>query len=145
MRRLIVIVVAALVLSLSACTMWKEPKVDTWKNTTSVEAMERLLWQEIKTGNWVEVEAHLASNFSDSTAGGVLDKGQTIARWKSQTGDVALGEFAVTDHGSTTVVTYTWAKAGGPVERRVSVWQKQKEGWVMVAHAEGDAAVSPKM
>ena len=127
--------------------MWKEPKVSAWKNTTSVEAMERLLWQEMKAGNWVEVEAHLASNFTMSTAGGVLDKPQTIAHWKGERpGDAALGEFAVTDHGATTVVTYTVAVANGPLERRVSVWQKQKEGWVMITHAEGEAAAhTPKM
>lgn len=139
-------VVVGLAVGLSACTMWKEPKVATWKNTTSVEAMERLLWQEIGAGNWAEVEAHLAANFSNSMAGGVLDKRQTIEHWKAEKpADVALGEFAVTDHGSATVVTYTWAKANGPLERRMSVWQKQKEGWVMVAHAEGDAVAAPKM
>ena len=144
MRRLGIIV--ALAVGLSACTMWKEPKVATWKNTTSVEAMERLLWQEIAKGNWVEVEAHLASNFSATTAAGVLDKQQTITRWKAlPKSEVALGEFAVTDHGNSTVVTYTWAKANGPLERRRSVWQKQKTGWVMVAHAEGDAVATPKM
>lgn len=145
-RAMHLVAVAGLVVALSACTMWKEPKVATWKNTTSVEAMERLLWQEIAAGNWVEVEAHLASNFSNSMAGGVLDKNQTIAHWKAEKpANVALGEFAVTDHGSATVVTYTWAKGDGPLERRMSVWQKQKEGWVMVAHAEGDTAAMPKM
>jgi hypothetical protein len=131
---------------LSACTMWKEPKVSTWKNTTSVEAMERLLWQEVRAGNWLEVEAHLASNFSMTTAGGVLDKQQTIARWKAMPqAEASLGEFAVTDHGDTTVVTYTATAAGGAPERRMSVWQKHKEGWVMIAHAVGQAAASPKM
>ena len=145
MRRLAdirVITVIALALTLSACTMWKEPKVATWKNTTSVEAMERLLWQEVKAGNWVEVEAHLASNFTASTAAGVLDKQQTIARWKANPMvDIAIGEVAVTDNGETTVVTYTVSPATGATERRMSVWQKQKEGWVMIAHAEGAAAI----
>ena len=132
----------AMSLTLGGCTMWKEPKVATWKNTTSVEAMERLLWQEIAAKNWVEVEARLASNFTASSAEGVLDKAQTIARWKAlPVGEVSMGEFAVTDNGDTTVVTYNVARAGGAPERRLSVWQKQKDGWVMVAQAEGTAAV----
>ena len=149
MRRLAMVVAAALtgVLVLGACTLWKEPKVSTWKNTTSVEAMERLLWQEVAAQNWVEVEAHLAANFTMSTAGSVLDKPQAIARWRAMPkAEVALGEFAVTDHGATTVVTYTLAVADGPLERRVSVWQKQKEAWVMIAHAEGiGTGQAPKM
>jgi len=148
MRRLMLIaVVAAVALGLSACTIWKEPRVATWKNTTSVEAMERLLWQEIQAGNWVEVEARLASNFTASTAEGVLDKQQMIARWKSwPRAQAALGEFAVTDNGETTVVTYNYASGAGVAGRRLSVWQKQKDGYVLIAHAEGGAAPqTPKM
>ena len=144
MRRLVII--AALALSLSACTMWKEPQVSTWKNTTSVEAMERLLWKEVAAQNWVEVEAHLASNLTDSTSAGVLDKAQTVARWRAaKISDHPLGEFSVTDHGGTTVVHYTATVGSGAPERHMSVWQKHKEGWVMVAHAEGTVATSPRM
>jgi hypothetical protein len=139
MRRMKVVMAVALAVGmLGACTMWKEAKVSTWKNTTSVEAMERLLWKEVAAGNWVEVEAHLASNFTASTAEGVLDKTQTIARWKTlPKGEPALGDFAVSDHGETTVVTYTLARGGAAPERRMSVWQKHKDGWSMAAQAEG--------
>lgn len=145
-----VVVIVALAVSLSACTMWKEPKVSTWKNTTSVEAMERLLWQEIKAGNWVEVEAHLASNFTYATQTGVYDKAQTLERWRKTTYDYSLGEFAVTDSGDSTVLTYrvvmTYTGASGGIapkpldHRRMAVWQKQKEGWVMIALADMDLA-----
>lgn len=149
MRRLVIVAVMAVGVAslLGGCTMWKEPKVATWKNTTSVEAMERLLWQEIQAGNWVEVEARLASNFTASTAEGVLDKAQTIARWKSwPRAAAALGEVAVTDNGETTVVTYNYASPAGGPSRRVSVWQKQKDGYVLIAHAEGGLAPqAPKM
>ncbi|HUS18866.1 MAG TPA: nuclear transport factor 2 family protein [Terriglobales bacterium] len=155
MRRVGMMAAGALSVMLSAglsgCTMWKEPKVSTWKNTTSVEAMERLLWDEIKAGNWVEVEAHLASNVTSSTSEGVLDKAALIARLKRFQGvESSLGEFTVTDNGDTTVVHYVATVPGGQ-RRHTSVWQKQKQGWVMIAHADGvpmgqaAASTPPKM
>ncbi|HUQ50098.1 MAG TPA: DUF4440 domain-containing protein [Terriglobales bacterium] len=142
-----------MLLMVSGCTIWKEPKVATWKNTTSLEAMERLMWQEVKAGNWLEVEGHLASNFKNTTPAGVLDKAQTLAEWKKQSGnDFSLGEFLVTDNGETAVVTYTASVSGagagaasgaasgsgmgkGMQFRVMSVWQKQKSGWLMIAQS----------
>jgi hypothetical protein len=127
----------ALSLGLSACTIWKEPKVATWKNTTSVEAMERLLWQEVAAGNWVEVEARLASNFTASTREGVLDKAALLSRLRRFQGvEASLGEFTVTDNGDTTVLHYVATVPGGQ-RRHTSVWQKQKDGWVLIGHADG--------
>jgi hypothetical protein len=153
-RRLILVVNIAVLAGVAAlgggCTMWKEPKVSTWKNTTSVEAMERLLWKEVAAQNWVEVEAHLASNFTYSTHEGVYDKAQTLERLKKSSYDYMLGEFNVSDSGETTVASYrvvmtpTGAVAGiapKPQERRrMAVWQKQKSGWAMIALADADLA-----
>jgi ketosteroid isomerase-like protein len=58
--------------------------------------------------------------------------------------DHSLGEFQVTSHGDTAVVTYLSVfrykdpsgNIVGPVTyRQTSVWQQQKSGWVLIANA----------
>ena len=150
MRRIWIVSLMVVSFSLTGCSMWGKPKVETWKNTTSVEAMERLLWQEIKAGNWIEVEAHLASNYTSTTPSGVWDKSQTIDQWKKLAlTDFSLGDFNIVSHGETTVVNYTLTMGGtasgrampATLKRRVAVWQKQKSGWVIISEA--DIGASP--
>jgi ketosteroid isomerase-like protein len=129
---------------LSACTKWAPPKHATWKNTTSVEAMEQLYWQAVKDKDWAAVEAHTASNYSYMAPSGVSNKEQILATYKKlEKLEFSLGEFEVTDHGGTTVLTYT-ATASYTYEgrampatqfRNMTVWQKQKNGWQMIAGA----------
>lgn len=139
-------ITAAVLLSflLTSCTAYKAPQHATWKNTTSVEEMERLYWQAIKDKDWINVEAHTASSYKRVAAGGVTDKQQTIEFYKSMNLlEYSLGEFEVTDHAGTTTVSYlanaTFEVNGqrtvGAKYRVLSVWQKQKNGWVMIANS----------
>jgi hypothetical protein len=122
--------------------MWAEPKVATWKNATGVEAFERLLWQEVKAKNWLEVEAHLASNFVYQDQQGRQDKQKFLSDLKeTNLTDYTIGDLEVTANGTEAVVTYSAQFAGtfqgkglpsGPV-RIMTVWQQQKSGWVAVA------------
>jgi ketosteroid isomerase-like protein len=140
--RFVAILIASL--ALCACTTWKEPRHATWKNTTSVEAMEQLYWQAVKDKDWAAVEAHTASNYSYMAPSGVSDKAKILETYKKLDRlEFSLGDFQVTDHGETTVVTYTAVasyvyegKALGPTKfRNMTVWQKQKSGWQMIAGA----------
>lgn len=140
-------------LALSACTMWKEPKHATWKNTTSLEAMEQLYWQAVKEKDWAAVEAHTASNYAYVASSGVSDKEQILTTYKKLDQlEYSLGEFQVTDHGDTSVVTYTAVasyvydgrKVGPTKFRNLTVWQKQKNGWQMIAGAAVPTDVSAR-
>jgi len=133
-----------LTLLLASCTAYKAPKHATWKNTTSVEEMERLYWQAIKDKDWINVEAHTASSYKHVAAGGIMDKQQTIDFYKSMNLlEYSLGDFEVTDHAGTTTVSYlanaTFEVNGqrtvGAKYRVLSVWQKQKNGWSMIANS----------
>jgi hypothetical protein len=139
-------IAAILLLStiLSGCSAWKAPKYATWKNTTSVEEMERLYWQAVKDKDWVNVEAHTASTYKHEAASGTFNKEQILATYRKLTlVDYALGDFEVTDNAGTTVITYnavvTFELDGirkGPVKyRNLSVWQRHKAGWQMIAGA----------
>lgn len=134
-----------LVIIFTGCTMWSEPKNPSWKQATGVEQMERLLWQEMKAKNWTEVEAHLASNYTHIAPEGVTDKQATLEIFKKMTlQDYSLGEFQVTQSGDTWLVTYTATysflnegKTTGPKTNRVlSVWQKQKSGFVVISNVD---------
>lgn len=136
---------ATLGLALSACTMWPEKKEPGWKDATGVEQHERLYWQAIKDHDWKNIESRTASNFTHVAAAGVMDKSQALGELKKVSDfDFSLGDFAVTAHGDSAVVTYTAnfkmtydGKPSGPVTlRRMDVWQLQKAGWVLVATAD---------
>ena len=66
-----------------------------------------------------------------------------LARYQ-QTGlqNYSLGDFTVESHGDTATVTYkaNLVLEGRPTPsnsvRRMSVWQKQKSGWVIIASSE---------
>jgi hypothetical protein len=129
--------------------MWSQPKVSTWKNTTSIEQFERLLWQEIKAGNWLEVESHLASQYTNTSDLGVMDKTQTLAQLKKLAlTDYSIGDVNVTSHGDTAIITYIATVQGtrgcapfnSEQHRRMSVWQQHKSGWVVIAQSDLGAA-----
>jgi hypothetical protein len=133
---------AFLAVLLTSCTAYKAPKHATWKNTTSVEEMERLYWQAIKDKDWINVEAHTASSYTNVAPGAVSNKQQIIEFYKGMNLlEYSLGDFEVVDHAGTTTVTYRstatfeiQGKHFGPVTyQNMSVWQQQKKGWAMIA------------
>jgi hypothetical protein len=141
-RRALFLLASSLLLVLCGCTMWPEAKVSNWKNATGAEAFERLLWQEVKAKNWVEVEAHLASNFVYQDKYGRADKQKFVSDLKDTVlEDLTLGEIEVTANGTEAVVTYT-AQFRGTYQGKalltepahvMTVWQQHKGGWVAIA------------
>jgi len=139
-------------LSMAACSAYKAPKHATWKNTTSLEEMEKLYWQAIKDKDWANVEAHTASAYTHSSAAGVLNKQQGLEVLKSaDLVEFSLGDFEIIDHGNTSVLTYTATftldyqgqHMGPKTIRRMAVWQQQKKGWAKIADSDSVPASTP--
>lgn len=142
MRTRVAVIVITASLLLVSCSAWKEPKHTTWKNTTSVEEMERLYWQAVKEKDWANVEAHTASTYRHAATSGTFNKEQILETYKKlNLVEYSLGDFEVTDNGGAAVVTYNAVvifelngQRKGPLKyRNMSVWQQQKKGWQMIA------------
>lgn len=135
-RLLLVFLMCAL---LSGCTLWKEKQPPTWKSATGVEQYERLLWQEIKAGNWAEVERRLAATYVSVTSTGPRDRAQSIEHWR-QAGvqDYTLGNVEVRPAGGDMMVTYevtVRTAAGTETYYVLGAWQQYEGGWVALGHA----------
>jgi hypothetical protein len=140
--RLVLILIVAV--GLQACTLWSEHPVKNWTDVTGGESLERNFWMEVKAKNWAELERHVAGNFIAASAAGTRDKATALERLRQlKVTDFSLGDFQVEFSGQSVVVTYTLTLQGSaqgsplPSEprRMMSVWQKQKSGWVIIAHS----------
>lgn len=134
----------AAALLLAGCTMWKEKPVTAWSGATGGEQFERLLWQDVQAKNWNSVEQHLAATFVSVTASGTRDRAATLEHWKQLTlEEYSMGEVQVTPSGDLMIVTYSvtlkGSYAGQPLPagpyRVMTIWQKEKKGWVATAHS----------
>ena len=133
-----------LITLLAGCTMWPERKAQHWQEATGGEGLEHSFWNEIKAKNWVELERHLAGNYSLVSSQGRLDRAGALEHFREvELKEFSLGEMQVELSGQTLVVTYAVVMRGtragqplpsGPV-RMMSVWQHQKGGWMAVAHS----------
>ena len=136
----------ALVAALSGCTMWEQrQQPSAWSSATGAEQFERLLWQEVKAGNWNEVERRLAPTYVEVTSAGVRDRAQAVERLKALSlADYSLGDLQVRPAGDDMVVAYTItlrASSGGESTlRMMTVWQQIKGGWIAIAHSETTAS-----
>jgi len=144
--RLAALAAALLALVLSGCTMWEQKANTAWSSATGAEQFERLLWQEIKAKNWVQVERHLSPTFVEVTASGTRDREQSLERLKAlDLADYSLGELSVRPSGEDMVVAYTITlRAASGAEatlRMMTVWQTVKGGWIAVAHSETASAL----
>ncbi len=135
-----------LLLLLPGCTMWREhPGSSKWTDATGGEGLERSFWKEVKDKRWNELEHHLAGNYiAVSPEQGRLDKASALARLQQlQLDDYTLGDVQTELNSDTFVVSYTIAMRGTiagqalPSEpvRMMTVWQKQKAGWMAIAHS----------
>ena len=141
----VVLLAAGLVLALASCTMWEEKKASAWSSATGAEQFERLLWQEVKAGNWNEVERRLAPTYVEVTSAGVRDRAQAVERLQSLAlADYSLGDLQVRPAGSDMAVAYTItlrASSGAETTlRMMTVWQQVKGGWIAVVHSETAAS-----
>jgi len=138
------LLIAAIAFLQTGCTAAAAPKVSNWKNSTGAEAYQRLFWQAVKEKDWLQVESHMASNFTYLSGSGSKDKQQTVDYLHGlELKDFSLGEVNVNASGSDAIVTYTIILAGAPnsasqphPSRHMAIWQQQKSGWVMLALAE---------
>ena len=125
--------------------MWEQKQSTAWSNATGAEQFERLLWQEIKAGNWSEVERRLAPTLVEVTSSGVRDRGQALERLKAlQVADYSIGDLQVRPDGSDMIVAYTITlrrtSGGEATLHMMTVWQQVKGGWIAVSHSEVNAS-----
>jgi hypothetical protein len=130
---------------LAGCTMWREHQVTEFKDATGGEGLERSFWKEVKAKHWSALEGHLAGNYVSFTPEeGRFDRVSMLAHLqKVQLDDFSLGDLQTELNTETLVVTYAITMRGtfagqplpsGPV-RMMTVWQKEKTGWVAIAHS----------
>jgi hypothetical protein len=145
-NRLAVFLLLAAILMLPACTVWREHSGSSkWTDATGGEGLERSFWKEVKAKRWNELEHHIASNYvAIAPQGGRLDKAAALAQIQQlQLDDYTLGDLQGEMNSDTFVVTYTVAMRGTfsgqplPTEplRMMTVWQKEKAGWMAIAHS----------
>lgn len=143
LRRLpTLVLVLAIVLPLTAC--WEDKQPATWKSATGPEALEKLVWDEVKAKNWVEIERHIGVNYVAIGPPGVLDREQLMAHLKQfDIDEYSLGNVETKPNGADMMVTYDFTAHGTlggqplpPVPfHMLTIWQQVKGGWIMVAHA----------
>jgi hypothetical protein len=145
-NRLTIFVFLCMTLLLTACTMWREhPASNQWIDATGGEGLERSFWKEVKAKRWNELEHHIASNYvAVSPEEGRFDKAGFLAHLQQlQLDEYTLGDLQGEMNSDTFIVTYTVAMrgtfAGQPLPsepvRMMTVWQKQKAGWLAIAHS----------
>jgi hypothetical protein len=133
------------IMLLAGCTMWREHQVTEFKDATGGEGLERSFWKEVKAKHWNALEGHLAGNYvAFSPEEGRFDRASMLAHLqKVQLDDFSLGDLQTELNTETLVVTYAITMRGtfagqplpsGPV-RMMTVWQKQKTGWLAIAHS----------
>jgi hypothetical protein len=142
--RLVVLILSAIVL-LAGCTMWREHQVSDFKDATGGEGLERSFWKEVKAKHWNALEGRLAGTYvSFSPEEGRFDRAAALAHLQQlQLDDFSLGDLQTELNTETLVVTYAITMRGSfagrplPSEpvRMMTVWQKQKPGWIAIAHS----------
>lgn len=126
---------------MNACTVYGEHPVLTIADATGGAGFEQGFWREIQAQNWKVMEQHIAGNFVYVTPTGRLERAAAIEEIeKMRVSDYSIGDITTEMNGDTFVVTYTIALHGSSgfpsqPQRRMSVWQKQKAGWVLIAHS----------
>lgn len=149
MRRSAIVLLLAVISS--SCTMWKEKQPKTWNSATGPEAFEQLLWQDIQAAKWADVERKLAPTFVTIGPQDRYDRAGAMEQLKKlQIADFAIGEVDVRPNGETAVITYVITLNGtisgealrGPM-RRMSVWQKQGNEWLLIASTGMPAVGTP--
>jgi hypothetical protein len=139
--------VLSLVLAISlwsACTVYGEHPVQTIADATGGEGFEQGFWRHIQAQKWKELEKHIAGNFVYVTPSGKLDRAAALVEIeKMRVSEYSIGDLSTEMNGNTFVVTYTITLHGSAgsegfpsrPERRMTVWQKEKAGWMAIAHS----------
>jgi hypothetical protein len=112
-------------------------------DTSEGETLEKKMWEYIQKKNWNEFEKNIATYFQGADFNGVFNKEQYISQVKvANIGDYKLSNFKVTESPGVVVVSYDIAvseviggKSISSKASRLSVWQKNGNNWLWIAHA----------
>ena len=145
MRSLTITLSLAALMNLSGCTFYADHPVKAFSQATGGEGFERALWKEIQAQDWKDVNAHFASSFVYITPTGRWERSGALEQiQKLRIQDYAISDLSTEMNRDTFVVTYTITLHGtggqsgtlpGAPERRMTVWQQHKSGWMAIAHS----------
>jgi ketosteroid isomerase-like protein len=137
---------------LAGCTIWPQHPVNNWPDATGGEGLERSFWHDVKAKDWKELERHLAGNYVWVTPTARLDRPAALQYLQQmQVEEYSLGDLQSELNGNTFVVSYSMILRGTmqgkplapePV-RMMTVWQRQKSGWMAIAHSATAAETQP--
>jgi ketosteroid isomerase-like protein len=125
-----------------ACTVYPERQAKLFSDATGGESVERAFWQAVEKKDWKNLDPRLASNLVYVTPTGRVERGAAIERIHAlDIKEYSLGDLTTEMNGQTFVVSYTVTLRGNDSgqalpetpQRRVSVWQKQGAGWVLIS------------
>jgi Domain of unknown function (DUF4440) len=144
LRHFVLYAIFAGLISLSGCAVYAEHPAKAIDDATGGEGFERAFWQDIQKQNWKDLNSHIASNFVYVTPNGRYERADALQRFEQfQLQEFSIGDLISEMNRDTFVVTYTIVLRGtragqtlnGQPERRMTVWQQQKRGWVAIAHS----------
>ena len=144
MRQLTLLLTLSSLLLVAGCTFYADHPVKAFSQATGAEGFERALWKEIQQQDWKDVSSHIASNFVYVTPAGRFEREAALEQIeKMRLQDYSIADLTTEMNRDTFIVTYTILLRGtagaaalpGTPERRMTVWQQQKGGWVAIAHS----------
>jgi ketosteroid isomerase-like protein len=144
-------VIAAVLSAALGCTVYPYREARVFADATGGEGAERAFWQAVQQKHWNAINSCVAPNFVFVTPAGRLEREAAMAQLqKLQVDEASMGDVTTEMNGNTFVVIYNLTlrgtKDGQPLpsapQHRVSVWQRQKNSWVLIAHTVlGDGGV----
>jgi hypothetical protein len=144
MRRLIHCPLLAALLLLSSCTFYADHPVKILGDATGGEGLERAFWNDIQKQDWKDLDRHIASNFVYVTPAGRRERGEALEQIEQlRVREYSLGDLTTEMNRDTFLVTYMITLRGtaqgqellNQPQRRMTVWQQQKGGWMVIAHS----------
>ena len=144
MRWVTAIWLAVLLSAATACTVYPYREAKVFADATGGEGAERAFWQAVQQKHWNAIDTCLAPNFVYVTSAGRRERADAFTELqKLQVTEASLGDLTTEMNGNTFVVLYTLTlrgtKDGQPLpsapQHRMSVWQRQKNSWVLISHA----------
>lgn len=143
MRWVTAILLAWLLGATTACTVYPYREAKVFADATGGEDAERAFWRAVQQKQWNAVNTCLAPNFVFATPNGRVERAQALENIrKLDVKEFSMGDVTTEMNGNTFVVIYNLTlrgtRDGKPLpsvsQHRVSVWQRQKNSWVLIAH-----------
>ena len=144
MRWILISLTLTVLVGCLACTVYPQRPIKAFSQATGGEGFERAFWKEVQAQDWKDVGSHLASNFMYVTPRGRWERAAAFDHIQTlRVQDYAISDMSTEMNRDTFVVSYTivlhgTSQAGAlpaAPERRMTVWQQQKKGWMAIAHS----------